>query len=144
MLAFADEGRAGQHDGQHRDVVDDLDHTAEPGSVELRVEARPQDEIDRGRRGRAIALDERRHLIIHDRLDITAAGECLAHARGIDIELNGGAAAGQHVLLEFGRDIERKSVESGIHACVHRPPCDDLRGEKIGRIESRDDPIGKG
>jgi len=51
-------------------------------------------------------LDEFVDFTHHDLLDVAAAGERLAHARGVHIELDGGCASGQHVALEVGRDIE--------------------------------------
>src|SRR5690606_35256535 len=100
MLALANESRARQYDGQHGDVVDHLHDAAEPAPVERWIEAISHCEVDGDGRIATIALDESCRLLRDDRLDIAAARECLADARSIDVELNGGAAACQNVPLE--------------------------------------------
>jgi hypothetical protein len=78
--------RAGQDDGQHGDVVDDLVQAPNQLS-QRRVEARAHGQLHRRGRADALALDELVHLGQHDLLHIAAAGEGLAHARGVDVEL---------------------------------------------------------
>lgn len=133
MLALADQGGAGQHDGQQRHLVDDFHERTEPGPVELVIETRMQVQADRRGHGRhpvahGVAVD----LGHDDGLDVAAAGESLGHAGGIDVELDGRAAPRQHVALEVRRDVEREGVHLGIHARVHFGP-----GDQIGRHEIR-------
>lgn len=88
VLALADQRRTGKHDGEHGHIVDDLHDRPEPGFVELRVEPRSQRQID-GQSGNAsIALRKGAHLVGDDGLDVAAAREDLAHARGVHIELD--------------------------------------------------------
>ena len=47
----------------------------------------------------AVAPDELVDLAQHHLLDVATAGERLAHARGIDVELDHRRLAGQHVTL---------------------------------------------
>ena len=49
LLALTDQRRAGQDDGQERDLVDDLGHRREPRRLQVRVESGAHDEIDSAR-----------------------------------------------------------------------------------------------
>ena len=53
--------RAGEDDGEHGHVIDDLHDGAEPRLVELGIEAHPQRQIDRQLRNLAITLREGAH-----------------------------------------------------------------------------------
>ena len=139
VLALADQRRAGEDDGEHGHVIDDLHDRAEPRLVELGIEAYPERQIDRQLRNLAITLREGAHLVAHDGLDIAAAGESLAHARGIDVELDRWPPPRQQVALEVGRDVEGEGVEAGIHAGVHLGLVDHLGENKVRRVKGADD-----
>ena len=97
VFALADQRGAGEHDCQHGDVADQFNDRAEPGIVQLGVEAHLQRQLHRHARGGAIALHEGVDLGAEDRLDITGADKGMAHAGGIDIELQHGTTPGKYV-----------------------------------------------
>ncbi|MCY1235322.1 hypothetical protein D9M72_479340 [compost metagenome] len=140
VLALADEGGTREHDRQDGDVGDDVHDCAEPALVELRIEAGTQNQIDRQFLLAAVSVKEARDLAGDDLLDVAVAGKGLAHARRIDIELDGRRATGQQIRLEIRRDIERERIQPLVHAAVHFRRRDHLRRHEIGRIESRRDP----
>ena len=133
MFTFADEGRAGQDDRQHGDVIDDLGQRAEPGLFQIRVVARAQIQVHRRRSAAAVTQDKIVDLAQGDLLDIFAAHESLRHAGGVNIQLNGRRTAGQHVALKVRRNIQHEGVIAGIHARIH------FGGRDVrGRIEARE------
>ena len=143
MLALPDQRRAGQDDGQQRDVVDDLHHRAEPGLVERGVEAGAQCQIHGWRVGAAVTLDELIDFAGEDLLDIATAGEGLAHAGGVDIELHGRRSPRQHVALEVGRNDQSEGVQPRVHARVHVPIVDHGRWRELRGVEGRGNPLGQ-
>jgi len=66
-----------------------------------------------------MSLEKIGYLAADDGLDITTAGEGLAHPGGVHIELDRRRAAGQHITLKPGRDVDGKGVEPGIHPSIH-------------------------
>ena len=143
MLAFADQRGAGEDDGQHGDAGNDLHHGPKPGLLQLGVEAHAQGKVDRGRRRCPISLDESVHLAGQDGLDIAAAGECLAHPGGIDVELHRWAASGKHIALEIRRNGEGECVETPVHPCIHLRLRNDHRRKEMWWVEGVDDAHGK-
>ena len=86
--SLADQRGAGQDDGQHGDVVDDLHQRAEPGLGQVGVEAHAYRQAHRRLGAGAVAACELVDLVGDDLLDVVAAGEGLAHAGGVHIELD--------------------------------------------------------
>src|SRR5690625_1517027 len=118
-LALTDQSGAGQDDREHGDVVDHLNDASEPGGVELGIEASTFDQLDRWLRIAAIALHELLDLGGDDAADVAGAGEGLAHARCVDVELECRSASGEQVSLELDGNVEREGVEARVHACIH-------------------------
>jgi len=83
----------------YRDVVDDLHQRAEPGLLQVGGEALAQRQIHRRCDAAAVALDELVDLAQHHLLDVATAGKRLAHARGIDVEMDRRRLTGQHGTL---------------------------------------------
>lgn len=117
-LALADERRASQDDRDHRDLVDDLRQSVESGLVERRVEQSALLQIDGGHDLSAVTVDEFADLAHHHLLDVATSEECLAHACGMDVELDFGAASGQFVALKIDRDVQHEGVAPIVHALV--------------------------
>ncbi|VTR66315.1 hypothetical protein DESC_480025 [Desulfosarcina cetonica] len=140
VLAFADQGRAGQDDRKHGDVVDDLHDAAEPGAGQVGVEFHADGLAD-GRPGIAGGLEEIGDFGVDDAADVTRADKGLGHARCIDVHQEVGSLAGQQVVFEPGRDIQDEGVVPRIHAGIHRRPWDTDRGLEVGRVEGVDDPF---
>ncbi len=74
--------------------------------------------------GAAVTLDELIDFAGEDLLYIATAGEGLAHAGGVDIELHGRRSPRQHVALEVGRNDQSEGVQPRVHARVHVPIVD--------------------
>lgn len=89
----------------------------------------------------ARAIPETLHLAEHHLLDVAAAAEGLAHARGVHVQLHGGRAAGQHIALEVGRNVEHEGVIAGVHAGVHLAARDHGRLGEQRRVEGADDAL---
>ena len=111
VLALADDGRAGQNDRQHRDVVDDPHDAGEPGRRDIGVEGDPDVEIDRlgcrraSERDRKLSISRR-----YDLLGVAGAEPRLHHRGGVDVELDAGRRVPQQVALEVGRDVDHEGV----------------------------------
>jgi hypothetical protein len=103
----------------------------------------PEHQLDRRLRAFAVAPHELVHFFRNNGLDVTAADEGLAHPRRIDVELYPGTASGEDVALEAGGNVERESVEAGIHPRVHFGRCDRYRRQEIGRVEGVTDAAGQ-
>ena len=142
VFALADQSRSGQDDRQHRDGGDDVVDGAEPGLVELRVEARSQRKIDLWCGARTITRQKLGHLAGRDGLDVAAPGEGLRHPRRVHVELDRRRSSGQQIALEVGRNVQGKDVEACIQARHHVGLGNELGDREIGRIERRDDPRG--
>ena len=115
MLPFADQGRAGQDDGEHGDVVDEFHHRPEPRLGQVRIEAVARHDLDRLRSGGIVPVHERTDFVHDDLLDVAAAGERLRHARGVDVELDLRPVAGKDVLLEIVGDDQHERVFAVVH-----------------------------
>mmetsp|Transcript_91075 Transcript_91075/g.253589 ORF Transcript_91075/g.253589 Transcript_91075/m.253589 type:complete len:276 (+) Transcript_91075:783-1610(+) len=136
VLALADQRGAGQDDGEHGDVVDDLHQRTEPGVLQVGVEAHAHRQVDRWRGAAAVPQHETVDLGRDDLLHIAAAGEGLAHPRRVDIELQPRLAPGQHVALEAGRDDEHEGVVAAVHAGVDLAGRDQFGAAKPRRVEA--------
>jgi hypothetical protein len=70
-------------------------------------------------------VHEGAHLVVDDALDVAGAGLRLALAGGVDVQLQRRAAAGEHVALEIGRDVEHEGVRpaSMPRSMSARPTC---------------------
>ena len=62
--------------------------------------------------GRRLRVRERKSAIsvVDDLLGVAGAEAGLHHGRGVDVDLQRRAAAGQHVALEVGRDVDDEGV----------------------------------
>ncbi|CAM2150335.1 hypothetical protein PT2222_230056 [Paraburkholderia tropica] len=138
VLALAYQRRARENDGEHRHVVDDFHQRAEPRLGEIRIEAHTHGEIDGQFGRRAIAVHELRGFVVDHLLDVAAAGERLAHARGVDVELHFGCASGEHVALQIGRNVQHEGVIARVHAAVGLRGRDHHGRKKVRREERLD------
>ncbi|MPM50741.1 hypothetical protein SDC9_97484 [bioreactor metagenome] len=143
MLAFADQRRAREDDGEHGDVVDDLHQSAEPDLVQSRVEAGAQLQVHGQCAASPVTLHELVDFGQHDLLHVSAAGERLAHARGIHVQLQFGLSAGQHIALEVGRNGQREGEIACIQPGIHMAEIHHLRRHELRRVERRGDACGQ-
>src|SRR5262249_53157486 len=106
LLTLAYERRSSQDHSERGDVVDDLHDRGEPIGIEVRIEIGVDYDINGGAHGRLRAVQEFGRLVRNDGLDVDGAIACLGHCGGVDIQLQGGPAAGQQVGLEGGWDVQ--------------------------------------
>jgi hypothetical protein len=78
-------------------------------------------------------------LVGDDLLDVAIAGEGLAHARGVHIELHRRALAGQHVALEVGRDVQHEGVVAPVQPGSMSGSAISCGVRELRRVEGRDD-----
>ena len=139
VFPLADQRGAGEQDAKLGDVVDHRRHRGKPGGAEVGVEQAARHQLDGRRRGGAPALGEGADLLGDDALDVAGAGLGLALAGGVHVELDRRLAAGQHVALEVGRDVEHEGVAPGVHVAVHLGEVELGRRDELGRLQRGDD-----
>ena len=102
VLTLTDKGRAGEDDGEHGDVVDDLGHADEPGSGEVGIEGESCFQLHR-QRGLAVG-GKGSDLFGQDSVDVAIANTGLRHGGRIDVDLECRLTSGKKVGLEARRD----------------------------------------
>ena len=130
MFALPDHGRTRQHDGEDRDVVDDLGDCHEPARFQVRIELRADGQGDRQAGVALAAIQELADLGLDDRLDVGGAVAGEGHGGGVDVELDRGVAPGQHVGLKVWRNVDDEAVEPRVHHPVDLVQADRAGGSR--------------
>ena len=138
MFTFTDQCGTRENDGQHGDLIDNFHDGSEPGLLERRIKAHPYHKVH----GRDIVgsnpLEKSGDFPQDNLLNVAGAGKRLAHARRVDIELDVGRLACQHITLEVWWNIQGKSNSAFVHAGVHFFGRSHRDRFEQGRVERRD------